>query len=166
MHVAQGESGVDAAVVEFDPLPNPVGAAAENHHLVGIGGNLHRVRSVVARIVVGGVFDPADRHGVPALDDAGLGPPVAEVAFRQAENLGQIGVGKALLLGEFQQFERQFLALVAQDFLFARYQFLHLFQEPAVDGGTTVQFLHRRPLAQGLVEHELPFAGRRRQPRH
>ena len=99
-----------------------------------------------------------------ALDDAGLGPPVAEVAFRQAENLRQISIGKALLLGEFQQIERQFPALVAQDFLFARYQFPHLFQEPAVDGGAAVQFLHRRPLAQGFIEHELPFAGRRRQP--
>ena len=32
-HVAQGERGVHAAVVELDALADPVGAAAENHDL-------------------------------------------------------------------------------------------------------------------------------------
>ena len=36
--VLQGEGGVAAAVIEFDSLPDAVGAAAENHDLFAVGG--------------------------------------------------------------------------------------------------------------------------------
>ena len=48
--LAQRESGVDAAVVELDPLPDPVRAAAEDHDLA------FRVRADLVFAAVGGVI--------------------------------------------------------------------------------------------------------------
>ena len=65
--VPQREGGVDAAIVELDPLADAVRAATQNHHLA-IGGNLGRVGSIVGRVVVGGVLHAADGHRMPAFD--------------------------------------------------------------------------------------------------
>ncbi len=157
---------MDTAVVELDSLTDAVGAAAEDHHFVGVGGHRHRVRGVVAGIVVGGVFHPAHRHRVPPFDDAGLGAPLADGTFLQAENLGQVQIRKPLLLGSPQQLDGQLPAPVGENFLLAGHQLAHLFKEPAVDRGPSVQFLHGRPFAQGLVEHELALAGRHGQAGH
>ena len=93
-------------------------------------------------------------------------PPLADLLLRNAENLRQIAVGKAVLLGLQQQFVRQQAPLVLENLLFKLYQFLHLLQKPGFDMGALVQKLNIRPLAQRLVQNELPLAGRLGQQFH
>src|SRR4030042_780842 len=63
-HVAQGEGRVHAAIIEFDPLADPVGSAAEDHYLFPVAGR-NGIRRVVGGEVVGGVFHAAYRPRLP-----------------------------------------------------------------------------------------------------
>jgi hypothetical protein len=56
---------VDAAIIELDPLPYPIGAAAKNHDLpFGTGGAAFVVAAIVGGIIVGGVGLELGRAGV------------------------------------------------------------------------------------------------------
>jgi len=107
---------MDAAVVELNPLPDPVGAAAEDHHLaVGRRGNL--VRRVVCGVVVGRVLDARDGNGVPALHHPQGCPSASDLVLRNAQDLGQVTVGKAVLFRLGEQVVRQFPALRFQNLI-------------------------------------------------
>ena len=85
-HFAECECGVDAAVVEFDALSDAVGAAAEDHDLLGVVGGADGVWRVVGGVVVGGVLDAGDGDGVPGFGDAELESAVADVGLREVED--------------------------------------------------------------------------------
>ncbi|OPY04452.1 MAG: hypothetical protein A4E66_02589 [Syntrophus sp. PtaB.Bin001] len=78
---------MNAAVVEFDALADPVGPAAQDHDLP-VATDPDLVRGVVRGIIVGSVFHAADGHGFPGLDHAQGGTLSTDVRFGNAEDLG------------------------------------------------------------------------------
>ena len=104
------KGGVDAAVVEFDSLPDAVRPATENHHLF-----LRRffdlvVAAVVGRIIIGcvslelggaGVHEPVAGH------EAEFFPPRADFILGGAGQMGDLPVGKTQTFCFGQQFRIQ-----------------------------------------------------------
>ena len=164
--VPQGESRMDAAVVEFDPLADPVRTAAQDHDLLGISADGDLIRGIVGRVVVRCVLDAADGNGIPALDNPQGGAPSPDVPFVQVEDLGKVAVGESVPLGLFQQIVREGFILALQDRLLKIHQFLHLADKPGLDVRFSVQLSDIRSLAESLIQDELPFARRRRQEVH
>ena len=144
--VAQREGGVHAAVVELDALADAVRTAAQHHDLLRVRGGLALVRGVVGRVVVGGVFDAAHRHGVPAFHHADAPPLLPDGGFFGAHELRQILVGETVLLGAPQQFVGQCAAAELQDLLFQLHQLPHLVDEVGLDEGLRVKLLVVAPL--------------------
>ena len=66
--VSQGEGGVDAAVVEFDALPDPVGSRPEHHHPGLVRGRRHLVLVFEGAVHVGGVGLELGCTGVDGLE--------------------------------------------------------------------------------------------------
>ena len=96
-------AGVDAAIVELDPLADAVRAAAKDDDLPGLGGAgfafhvAHR-RVFVGGIHVGGLRLELGGAGVDALEDGGdaeAGASAADLGFVAAGELGEAGVGEA-----------------------------------------------------------------------
>ncbi len=102
--VSEGEGGVAAAVVELDPLPDPVRPAAEDDGLLRLGrlgfadGNLAERAGLIGRIHIGGGRGELGRAGVDALEhraDVQAAAGGADLAFGGAGQMGKAGVGKA-----------------------------------------------------------------------
>jgi len=157
--IAQREGGMDATVVELDPLPDPVRAAPEDHHLAaGRYGDL--VRRVVGGIVVGRILDARDGNGVPARNDTQGDPSLSHGLLRHAQDPGQVTVRKPVLLGLDEELIGELLSLRLQNGFLEFHQFLHLFDEPLLDVRFPAELVHVGALAQGLVQDELPVARR------
>ena len=123
-HLAESHGGVAAAVVEFDALADSVRATAENHDLLRVGGSSGFVLAVVGAVVVELVFDTAHRHCAPAFDNAEFGTLLANVLLADAEDLGNVLVAEAVLLGLDEiPFGRSPLAWVGLYFRGARRRF-------------------------------------------
>ena len=106
-HLAQGEAGVAAAVVELDPLADAVRPAAEDHDPL-LAGLLGRgfVFVLVGRVVVGRVGLELGGAGIDRLERGHDAPPLAlgaDVHLGRAPDRGQLPVGEAELLGLAQQ---------------------------------------------------------------
>jgi len=148
---------MDATVVELDPLPDPVRAAPEDHHLAaGRYGDL--VRRVVGGIVVGRILDARDGNGVPARNDTQGDPSLSHGLLRHAQDPGQVTVRKPVLLGLDEELIGELLSLRLQNGFLEFHQFLHLFDEPLLDVRFPAELVHVGALAQGLVQDELPVA--------
>ena len=76
--LAQGEDRMDTAVVEFDPLPDPIGSTAEDHDLAPIR-RLRLTFLLVGRVEVGRMGLELGAAGIHSLVD---GPDAEGVAFR------------------------------------------------------------------------------------
>ena len=66
--LGQGEDAVHAAVVELDPLADPVRPAAEDHDLFPAG-DLRLALILVGGVEIGGVGDELGRAGIDPLED-------------------------------------------------------------------------------------------------
>ena len=151
---------VHAAVVELDALTDAVGAGAQDHHLGPVVGNGREILlDIIGRIVVVAVRRAGDVDALPGLADAVLRAGGADVRLGHLEDLGQVAVGEAVLLGLTQRLFRGNGALVLQQRLFLVHKLLHLADEVRLDFGHVLQLLHRRALAQRLVHDELALGG-------
>ncbi len=150
---------MDTAVVELDPLADPVRAAAEDHHFAVVR-RRDFVGCVVGRVIVRGVFDTADGNGIPALDDTQAGASLADLLLGQAQDLGEVAVGKAVLFGLYEKLVGKFLALVFQHLFLEFDEFLHLFDEPVLDIGLSEELIDAGSFSQSLIHDELSFARR------
>ena len=138
---AQGKRGVHAAIVELDPLADPVGAAAQDHDFLAVaGGDL--VGAVVSRVIIGGVFDAADGQGVPGFQQAQALAALAQGRLGQAEEFGEVFVGEPVLLGLDEEGVWEGLAFEFEDLLLQFDQLFHLLDEPRFDVGFGVELLH------------------------
>ncbi len=156
--VADGESGVHAAIVEFNALADAVRPAAE-HHDLSAAAHLNRVRSVVGREVIRRVLHAADADRLPGVLHAERDAAVAEFPLGNAEQSGEVLVREPVLFRADQELIRQAAALVPENLLLQVHQFLHLPDEPFLDIGSRRQLGDIRALAQGLVHQELALAG-------
>ncbi len=69
-----------AAIIELDALTDPVGAAAEHHHLLARAA-WDSIRRVIGRVIICRVLDSANRHFVPRLDHTNAGSLLADFFF-------------------------------------------------------------------------------------
>ncbi len=103
---------MDTAVVKFDPLPDPVGAAAQDHHAFFPRGLLPAGAGFcaggafprgVGGIIVGGLlFDTADGNLLPCFgytQGAALGP---EFSFFRIQETGKVAVTESVPFGPGQ----------------------------------------------------------------
>ena len=76
------------------------------------------------------------------------------------QQLCQITIGEAVLLGLDEQIVGRQPAAMLEDLLFQLDQLLHLLDEPRLDVGPFVQSLHVGAFAERFVHEELPLTGR------
>ncbi len=143
-----------AAVVELDALADAVRPAAQDHDLV-LGRNVRIVLRVVGGVVVAGVLHAGDGNGEPAFLHAVGFPRFPDLVFLDVEDLGEVAVGEAVLLGLDEQVFGRDLSLVFEYLFFQLDQFFHLVKEPAVDLGRFEQFVRGRAFPDRFIEHEL-----------
>jgi len=167
---------VDAAVVELDALPDPVGSPAQHHdpaprrlpvRAPGVRGDAAaplrapRVRGV-GGVVVLGSLDAAHGHRRIPVDDPVGEAAGAQVGLVHPQDPGQVGIAEAGLLGGAQQAGGQVGEASAErlDLRLDLDQRAHLLVEPRLDVGALHEVVDRRPRAQRLVQQVLPV-GRR-----
>ncbi len=152
--LAQGEGGMDAAVVELDALADAVRPAAEDDDLLAVAA--HRlVLFLVGRIVVGGVGFEFGGAGVDQLvdrQDPELFAQAAHVVGGGAGQVCQLPVGEALLLAGEEEFVVQALEAPFPDLLLGVDDLPQIVQEPRVDMGQAVNPVDGVAALQGFVD--------------
>ena len=156
---------MDTAVIEFNPLPDAVRPAAQDHHFAAAT-DRQRGGAVIRGIVIGRVFDAADRHGFPRLHDAERNPFFPNLALRHGQNFRQVFIRETVLFGRNQQVIRRQRPAIIQQRVLAFHKLFHLLNEPRLDVRPRVQRRNVRAFAQSLIHDELPLAGRLGQQRH
>ena len=164
--IGHRESGVTAAIVELDPLADPVGAAAENDRLLAVrrqrfaGRTLGpESRMLISRIKIRGLgcefggagVDPLiDRTDVQAMANG------ANLFFSLLGQLAKAGVGKAhgFKICEVACGGRQSVPL---DRIFSGDDLCDLTQEPEIDTGGFVDVFDRQPFAKRLGDDAQPI---------
>ena len=150
--VAQGEGGVDAAIVELDALTDAVGTPAQDHDLLAIR-RLGLALLLIGRVEVGGAGGELGGAGVHPLEDRtdaqGMAP-VAHPLLAAARQLAQAAIGKTLALEETQPLRRQSRPALGVDLRLQGHQFLDLGQEPGVDGGEVKELLDAQTGAEAI----------------
>ena len=146
-----------AAVVEFDTLTDSVRATTENHDLLGVVRSGRFVLAVVGAVVVELVFHTAHRHGAPAFDHAEFGALLAHVLFADAEDLGDVLVAEAVLLGLDEEFIGRQAARSLEHFFFKFHEFAHLLHEVSLFVGGGEDFFVGSTLTEGFVHLEVAF---------
>ena len=171
--VAQGEGGVDAAVVELDALADAVGTAAQDHDLAS-GRRPALVNVAVGRVIVGCVRFELCRTGVHQRvhgQDPEFFALSSHLVFGALQKVGDLAVRVPELLDLAQQGQvlAEFLqAARGADLVFERGEFLHLVEEPAVDTAQLVDLVDGPATPEGFANLEdalgirpLQFRGQR-----
>ena len=97
-HVAKSKSGVDAAVVEFDPLPDPIGPAPEDHDPL-FASRPHFILVAVSGIKIGGVsleFRRASINQSVGRFHPGRDPRGTHGGLGRPGQVGNLPVGKSV----------------------------------------------------------------------
>ena len=162
--LAQGEAGVDAAVIEFNALTNAIGAPAEDEDLRFLGGAGFIVIRIVGGVVVGGVCLKLGRASVdepvggeeflflpPSADGTG---PGQELRFRAGQETGEVEVGKT---GEPGFAEKRKSGRVAEPGLLFKLagdfrDFADVIEKPGINGGDLMNLLEGPTLIQGVTQ--------------
>ena len=158
--VGQAETGVAAAIVELDALADPVGAAAEDDHLLAVGGpglafDLAHHRDFVGRVHVGRLGLEFGGTGVDPLEHRGhaeVEPCAAHVGLVAAGELAEPGVGEAELLERAQALGRH-RQPVAADLRLGVDDLADAGEEPGVELGDGEDLGVGQPLAHRLGDH-------------
>ena len=156
-HFAESHCSVAAAVVEFDTLTDSVRATAENHDLLRVVGSGRFVLAVVGAIVVELVFHTAHRHCAPAFDHAEFRTLLAHVLFADAEDLGDVLVAEAVLLGLDEEFIGREATRSLEHFFFELNEFAHLLHEVSLFVGGGEDFFVGSTLTESFVHLEVTF---------
>ena len=139
-----GQGRVYTAVVEFDALANPVRATTDHHDLVAITG-VRLALFLIGGVHVGGVGGKLGGTGIhPLVDrtDVQIVAQLAQADFRDAQQLGQTGIGEALALeAEQRGLIDVSLAGRLQRLLFPD-QILDLHQVPGINLGVLEHVIH------------------------
>ena len=152
------QHAVHAAVVELDALPDAVGTAAEHDDLLLVAA-LALVLLLEGAVVVGRAgreFSGAGVHQLVHPADAELLAPLVHLALQAAQQVRDLPVGVALLLGLEEQVLGQRPERVPLDLLLGEDQVLDLLQEPEVDAGALVDGLEGDAGLDGVVDVEEP----------
>ena len=151
--LAKSEGGVDAAVVELDPLADPVRPPADDDHLrLRRGAGL--VLRFVGRVVVGGMGLELRRAGVDELvdgDDPGGIAAIPDLLLGEVPEAAEIDVGESPPLRLIEQ-PRRIGPLF--DLLLRLDERPDLVQEPGVDLRQAIDLLDCHPATEGRRDVE------------
>ena len=158
---AQRERGVAAAIVELDPLPDPVRAAAEDDDLfalrgVGFASDLAGERGFVGRIHVGRGRCELSRAGVDALEHRLNAEPLArrrDVGFGLAGKRCKARVREAARL-QRSEVSRVVRQAMRADHSLEAHDLGDPFEEPGVDLADLVDLLDAHAHTQRLRHFE------------
>ena len=162
----QRKRGVHAAIIELNPLPDPVRTAAEDHNLLfgpaGVGlhlGDLYLglVFGFIRGIKVGRIGLEFRSAGVDKLkggNDTLIGAQFAHGQLIGVHQLRQLRVAEPVLLGVPQRIGAQGPAILdlLDDVDFKVQDLGDVRQEPHVDLGQRVNVFQRPPLLQGILD--------------
>jgi len=146
---------VDARVVKLNALPNPVGAGAEDEHLVSARDRAF-VDRLVAGVVVGRLGRKLARTGVDDLVGGGdvalfaVSPDLA-VAHVVRHKVRDLLVGEAGALGRAEIPFAHLTERRLPDLLFQCPQVRNLIEEPRVDLRDVVHLFHARALPKRMA---------------
>ena len=154
---------MDAAVVEFDALADPVRAAAEDHDLpAGRGDDL--VLVAVGGVVVGRERLELGRTGVDQTVngvDAGLLAMGAHGSKIGRQQVRELHVGVAGLLGAAQQAGVDGRERVPLQLLLHLAELAQLVQEPRIDLRQVIDLLHGIARPEGVADEKNALSVRR-----
>ncbi|MPM37476.1 hypothetical protein SDC9_84093 [bioreactor metagenome] len=163
--LAQREGGMDAAIVEFDPLADAIGTAAENHVGFLVAARPHRIGVfAVGRIIIGGgglEFPGAGVHRAEDRFKLDLFAGGAHRHFVGAEQTADLAVGVPELLGlaEKRRIGGQFFQCAAGgDLIFELGQLGEVAQEITVDLGQFIEGFDAPAALEGFADHKHPVA--------
>ena len=146
----QRKGSMHAAIIELDPLSDPVGAAAEHDDLLALAG-LGLAMLLVGGVHVGGAggeFGSAGIHSLVHGPDAHGVTNTAHGALIRAHQLRQSAVGKPFAFQRQQLVRAQRIRAAAQQQGLFRHQVFQLGQKPRVDTGELLNLLQGQPLAE------------------
>ena len=148
---------MNTAVIEFDPLADAVGAAAQDHDLGTVCVDLVVVRRVVSGVVVSAVLCAAHVHGIPGFGHAQGCSFRPDLVLRHIQDLAEIFVGETVLLGVDQHFvcdrtsDEGFLLLD---------KLLHLLYKIVLDSSESKDLICRSALSERLIHDKIPLTAR------
>ena len=153
-HFLQRERRVAAAVIELDALSDAVGAAAQYDHFLAVRGAGFAGALVIGIEVRREAFELGGA-GVHAAEDRGHAQLLAAVAdgdLGGAPRLGHLHVGDAVAFGGAECGLGNVGPGGLRQAGFEIRYFLHLLQEPGVDGSEFADFFHCVAAGQGEAE--------------
>ena len=139
---------MDAAVIELDPLADPVGAPADDDHLPFCRRTGFVLR-LIGGVVVRGVGLEFRRAGVDELvdgDDPGIVTAATDLLLREVPEIAEGAVGEAEPLCLEKQLRR---GRCISQLLLCLNQGLDLVEKPGVDLGQAPDLRQRHPVAEG-----------------
>ena len=165
--LAQRERGVAAAIVELDPLPDPVRTAAEDDDLAALGrvrlaGRRSPERRFIGRVHIGRRRGELGGAGVDALVDRRTPSPAARAGDHGLLDIGERGearVGEARRL-QGAQIARVFRQAEPAHLALERDHICDLFEKPRVDLGGVVDVGDAHAVAHDLRDLEQPIRRR------
>ena len=143
-----------AAVVEFDPLPDPVRAAAQYHDLAPIA-RLRFALFFISRVQIGGEGREFPGTGVdPLVDraDALLMALPAHLVFAGLEQLGQAAIREALALEPAHLGRVDLRQRHSVETHFLVHDVLDLHQKPGIDVGQAVYLGEREAVLERIAD--------------
>ncbi|OPY11762.1 MAG: hypothetical protein A4E70_02223 [Syntrophus sp. PtaU1.Bin005] len=146
---------MDAAVIEFDALPDAIGAAADDQDLAFIRGPRLRL-FLISRVIIGGIGFEFGGAGIDELIDGQQifgKSPGADFTFRNTPELPQPAVRKAPSLRLPKHFPRWPFQL--QDGLCLD-NLTDLIEKPGIDACELMDLLEGHPVFQGRSQVEQP----------
>ena len=148
------------AIVKFDTLTDTVRTAAEDHDLILVIADRTFVFAVIGGVIVSIIFRSAYMNTFPRFFHALCDSRIADVFFRNSQDLSQIFVRETVQFCLFQGFRSRHLTFVCQKCFLFFHQFFHLFDEVVFDLCQRKQFVHRCTFSQCFIHDKLSLAVR------
>ena len=166
--LSKGKSRMNAAVVKFDSLPDPVGASAENHNFpaavtagraVGTGLSVCFAGLFISAVVVNTVLCTGYMDGIPGFKGSGIFPRTAHFVLRNSQKLAQIAITETVFLGLNEYIGRRKRSPVFQNILLLVHKLFHLRQEVFPDFRQIINFIDGYALSECFIYEEITLGG-------
>ena len=156
-----GQHPVNAGIVKLNSLSNAVRTGAQHHHFFTVR-NYRLVFRLVLRYAEGGVvirrfggkLGGAGIHALKHALDAVILAVFVNAAFFYAQQMRNLAVGVAFLLGGEGQTWGQVFQIVLLNLFFQFHQFFHLVQKPRVNFGEILNGFERKSYFESVVNVE------------
>ena len=148
---------MDTAIVKLDTLSDTVGSSAQDHDLRFISTYRILIGCIVCGIIICAVLRSADMNAFPGFLHTKGYAMIADILLGNLQQLTQILVGEAVLLGTDQHLILRHTALTFKECFLFLHQFLHLLNKIGFYLCDLKDFLYRSTLTEGFIHKEMTF---------